>query len=195
MCSTAGHRPTHRRSVSCATRAPSATPAANTRVLEQVIVDVTDQPFPELMRQLVLDPLGMANSSYGQRFRETRSESTARGADSAGDGRAGLWTTAGDLARLAIEIQGTYAGDGRLLSKGTIHQVLSPGPDERWRLGLTLVSAHKSPEVSGFCRRTVVPQPRTAGVGATTRDCPTWPRGTRLPAHTEPTAVLRVVPA
>jgi hypothetical protein len=51
---------------------------------------------------------------------------------------AGLWTTAGDLARVAVEIQRAHVGRGRLLSKGTIDQALTPGPSDGWGLGLTL---------------------------------------------------------
>jgi CubicO group peptidase (beta-lactamase class C family) len=119
-------------------------------VLEQLLVEVTDQPFPELMRHLVLDPLGMANSSFDQAFPEARPELTARGHHADGDvvrggwrvqpemAGAGLWTTAGDLARLAVEVQRAHAGRGRLLSKTTIDQALAPGPDESWGLGLQL---------------------------------------------------------
>ena len=119
-------------------------------VLEQLLVDVTGQPFPELMHQLVLEPLGMASSSYDQAFPETRPEATARGHHADGTvvrggwrvqpemAGAGLWTTAGDLARLAVEIQRAHAGQGRLLSKAVLDQALTPGPDEGWGLGMRL---------------------------------------------------------
>jgi CubicO group peptidase (beta-lactamase class C family) len=93
-----------------------------TTVLQQVLEDVTGRPFAELMRELVLDPLGMSRSGYTQPLpNELHAEaSTAHGAD----GRpvhggwhvypelaaAGLWTTPGDLARFAIEVQRAAAG-------------------------------------------------------------------------------------
>ena len=119
-------------------------------VLEQLVVDVTGRAFSELLHQLVLEPLGMAHSSYDQTFPDSRPRATARGhyADGVvvrGGWRvqpemagAGLWTTAGDLARLAVEIQRASIGRGRVLSKTTIEQALRPGPDEGWGLGMVL---------------------------------------------------------
>ncbi len=49
------------------------------------MVDVTGTPFAELMCALVLDPLGMANSSYDQAYPEERIESVARGHHRAGE--------------------------------------------------------------------------------------------------------------
>jgi hypothetical protein len=51
---------------------------------------------------------------------------------------AGLWTTAGDLARLAVEVQRASAGCGRRLSSSSIEQALKPGPDAGWGLGTLL---------------------------------------------------------
>jgi CubicO group peptidase (beta-lactamase class C family) len=119
-------------------------------VLEQLLVDITGLAFPELMHHLVLGPLGMAHSSYDQTFPESRLHSTARGHYADGEvvhggwrvqpemAGAGLWTTAGDLARLAVEIQRANNGCARVLSKTTIDQALRPGPDEGWGLGTVL---------------------------------------------------------
>lgn len=35
-------------------------------MLQQLLEDVTGRPFPQLMRDLVLDPLGMADGDYAQ---------------------------------------------------------------------------------------------------------------------------------
>lgn len=94
-----------------------------TTVLQQVLEDVTGRPFAELMRELVLEPLGMSRSGYTQPLpNELRTEAaTAHGSDGRHvDGgwhvypelaAAGLWTTAGDLARFAIGVQHAAAGD------------------------------------------------------------------------------------
>src|SRR5262245_22807817 len=37
-----------------------------TTIAQQVVADVTGRPFPELMQELVLGPVGMADSSYEQ---------------------------------------------------------------------------------------------------------------------------------
>jgi CubicO group peptidase (beta-lactamase class C family) len=100
-------------------------------VMQQMVVDVTGQPFPQYLQTTVLGPVGMASSSFEQPPPNARAKLTAAGyyADgSAVRGRwhvypemaaAGLWTTPTDLAKFAIEIQETLAGHG--------HGVVSPG--------------------------------------------------------------------
>jgi len=94
-----------------------------TTVLQQVLENLTGRPFAELMRELVLEPLGMSRSGYLQPLPdELRTEAaTAHGRDGGPvEGRwhvypelaaAGLWTTPGDLARFAIAVQRAAAGD------------------------------------------------------------------------------------
>jgi CubicO group peptidase (beta-lactamase class C family) len=99
-------------------------------VMQQLMIDVTQTPFPRFMQETVLGPIGMTSSSFEQPPAPPRASSTASGyyADRTPvRGRwhvypemaaAGLWTTASDLARFAIEIQQTLAGGG--------HGVISP---------------------------------------------------------------------
>jgi CubicO group peptidase (beta-lactamase class C family) len=98
-------------------------------VLQQLLIDVTGQPFPELARKLVLDPLGMASSTYHQpppAGWETHAASGHRAGGSVVAGRwavypemaaAGLWTTATDLGRSAAAVQRAAGGDGSFLPK------------------------------------------------------------------------------
>ena len=109
-----------------------------TMVLQQVLEDATGRPFAELMRELVLEPLGMSRSGYTQPLPdELHGEAaTAHGADGMPvEGgwhvypelaAAGLWTTPGDLARFAIGVQSAAAGDpdallGPALARGDAH--------------------------------------------------------------------------
>jgi CubicO group peptidase (beta-lactamase class C family) len=99
-------------------------------LMQQLVIDVSGLPFPEFMRRTVLDPIGMRESSYEQPLPPARAALTATGYYSDRTpvrGRwhvypemaaAGLWTTASDLARFAIEIQQTLAGKG--------HGIVSP---------------------------------------------------------------------
>src|SRR4030095_4664690 len=48
-------------------------------VLQQLMIDVTGRSFPALMRDLVLDPLGMANSTFEQPLPESRWTTAAVG--------------------------------------------------------------------------------------------------------------------
>ena len=99
-------------------------------IMQQVVIDVSGTPFPRFMQETVLGPIGMTSSSFEQPQPSPRAALTASGyyADRTPvRGRwhvypemaaAGLWTTATDLARFAIEIQETLAGKG--------HGVISP---------------------------------------------------------------------
>ena len=85
-----------------------------TTVMQLLMTDVTGEPFPSLMKRLVLDPIGMTLSTYEQPLPASRAQSAATGYRSNGTpiaGRfhtypemaaAGLWTTPSDLARYII---------------------------------------------------------------------------------------------
>jgi CubicO group peptidase (beta-lactamase class C family) len=119
-------------------------------VLQQLLVDVTGQPFPELARALVLEPLGMANSTYEQPLPEARRRQAAIGHRTAGrpvDGgwhvypemaAAGLWTTPSDLARVVVAVQRARAGEAdALLPASLVGELLSPqAPNVPMGLGL-----------------------------------------------------------
>ena len=119
-----------------------------TTVLQQVLEDVTGRPFAKLMRELVLDPLGMSRSVYTQPLpNELHAEaSTAHGADgSPVDGAwhvypelaaAGLWTTPGDLARFAVGVQHAAAGaPSAILGQELTVSMLTPHSGPASRLG------------------------------------------------------------
>ncbi|HTL06204.1 MAG TPA: serine hydrolase domain-containing protein [Gemmatimonadales bacterium] len=108
-------------------------------VMQQMVIDVTGLPFPRFLQETVLGPIGMRSSSFEQPQPPARAALTATGYY--GDrtpvrGRwhlypemaaAGLWTTASDLARFAIEIQETLAGKGHgVISRAMAEQYLTP---------------------------------------------------------------------
>lgn len=108
--------------------------------IEQLVMtDVAKEPFPALMRRLVLDPVGMANSTFEQPLPDARHGTAASGHDAEGEaipGRwhvypemaaAGLWTTPTDLLKWAMEIAAAREGrSNRVLSKPTAIAMLTP---------------------------------------------------------------------
>jgi CubicO group peptidase (beta-lactamase class C family) len=107
-------------------------------LLEQLLEDVTGKPFPTLARELLLEPLQMASSSFDQAFTHQRRSLAAVGHqwngkklsrdwnDYPATSAAGLWTTASDLARFAIELQKAKAASDRsILSPAGVAEMLS----------------------------------------------------------------------
>jgi CubicO group peptidase (beta-lactamase class C family) len=110
-------------------------------VLQVLLGDVTGLPFDALLRQEVLEPMGMALSTYESPLSRARWGEAATGYR--GDGSpveeswhvypeqaaAGLWTTPSDLARWGLAILAAYDGDtGGVLTPAMARQMLTPGP-------------------------------------------------------------------
>ena len=107
-------------------------------VMQQVIMDVTGQPFPSFMSDTVLKPFEMTNSTYEQPLPQTMTGSAASGYLANGEAvasgwrvqpelaAAGLWTTPSDLARFALGIQHALVGDSNAgLSQATARLMLT----------------------------------------------------------------------
>ena len=110
---------------------------------QQLMMDVSGKPFPALMRQLVLDRIGMTDSSYEQPPPPARAAMTACGTYQDGKpvhgkwhvypemAAAGLWTTPTDLSKFAIEIALSKHGkSNRVLSQKTTGEMLTPVKEE-----------------------------------------------------------------
>jgi CubicO group peptidase (beta-lactamase class C family) len=110
-----------------------------TTVLQQLLVDATGKPFPQLARELVFEPLGMRDSTYEQPLPASRWDQAVAGHRTGGgvvEGKwhvypemaaAGLWTTPTDLARLVVDIQAARAGKPHtILSRDIVHEMLTP---------------------------------------------------------------------
>lgn len=94
-------------------------------IVEQLLEDVTGEPFASLMRDQVLRPLGMSHSTYEQPLParllgRVATPYRADGSLVAGgphvypeQSAAGLWTTPSDLARFALGLAADLAGRGQ----------------------------------------------------------------------------------
>jgi CubicO group peptidase (beta-lactamase class C family) len=118
-------------------------------IMQQLLLDVTGKPFPDLVADMVLKPFGMTNSSFVQPL--PAKEAQAAATPYRGDGApvpggphtypelaaAGLWTTPTDLARFALALQDAWAGrKNPVLSQSMTAQMLTPGLGD---YGLSLV--------------------------------------------------------
>ena len=82
-----------------------------TTVAQLAVTELLGRPFPALMRELILDPIGMADSTYEQPLPPTLAAPGRHGSPVEGP------ATAGPLARLP--------GDGR---RGAVDHAVGPGP-------------------------------------------------------------------
>ncbi|HSF15087.1 MAG TPA: serine hydrolase domain-containing protein, partial [Vicinamibacteria bacterium] len=108
-------------------------------IMELALVDAVGSPFPQILEEWVLGPIGMSDSAYEQALGAERDAKAARAHDGGGQAMdakwhvypelqaAGLWTTSVDLAKLAIEIQRSLRNDSnRVLKRHSVREMLEP---------------------------------------------------------------------
>ncbi|PWT93098.1 MAG: hypothetical protein C5B54_02380, partial [Acidobacteria bacterium] len=106
---------------------------------QQMMIDATRKPFPELMSQVLFNKIGMNDSTYEQPLPAARAAHAATGTYASGKpvrgkwhvypemAAGGLWTTPADLARFTIEIALSKKGkSNRILSQSMTEQMLTP---------------------------------------------------------------------
>ncbi len=112
-------------------------------IVQLMVTEASGQPFDRYMKAAVLDPLGMSRSTFAAPLPERLRDRAATAYDAeartvAGgsyvhpeSAAAGLWSTAGDLARLVIGVQRAEAGEaGALVSRATASTLLTRGLGE-----------------------------------------------------------------
>ena len=117
-------------------------------IVQQALVDVEGKPFPQILSETVLKPLGMSASTYEQPLPPGLLKSAAAGHDATGRpipgkrhtypemAAAGLWTTPSDLARFALGLERALEGKpGAVLSKEMALKMVTPGLGD-YALGL-----------------------------------------------------------
>ena len=121
-----------------------------TTIMQLLLVDVLKMPFPEIVRKLSLEPVGMGFSTYEQplpaRLAPFASAGHEKGKVIKGErhvypemAAAGLSTTASDLARFGIAIQKARLGmNPGLLSMDLSNAMTTPVLPDSFGLGLEL---------------------------------------------------------
>ena len=120
-------------------------------VMQQMMIDNEGKTFPAIMKELVLQPLGMKHSTYDQPLTESQLKLAATGYLPDGSmtkgkrhtypemAAAGLWTTAEDLGTFAIDIQNTLKGKSEVvLSQELVTKMLTPFVEDFTGLGIFL---------------------------------------------------------
>jgi CubicO group peptidase (beta-lactamase class C family) len=107
-------------------------------VIQQLLIDMMNEPFPLTMKRLVFEPAEMSLSTYEQPLPESRLQEAATGHDNSGIvikgnwhnypemAAAGLWTTPTELAKWALEIAAAWTKrSSKLLSKPMVKQMMT----------------------------------------------------------------------
>jgi CubicO group peptidase (beta-lactamase class C family) len=108
-------------------------------ILQQALIDTYNQPYAELMQELVLNPVGMTQSTFEQPLPAELDRNAARAHSFRGEASgpkwhvypeqaaAGLWTTSTDLAKFAIEVQlSAQNRSNAVLNQESTKEMLSP---------------------------------------------------------------------
>ena len=123
-------------------------------VAEALMVDTMGTSFPDLMKEVVLDPAGMSRSSFATALsadldREAMHGHLADGSEIPGGyhlfpehAAAGLWSTPTDLANLLILIGRAWRGESQLfLAPQTVREMLTPQNGGPYGLGAAIGKA------------------------------------------------------
>jgi len=118
--------------------------------MQLLMTDVAGKPFEEIMQNEVLEPIGMAHSTFSQPLPEVYQPKAATGHLPDGspiEGKyhtypeqaaAGLWTTPSDLGLFAIDIQNVYNGaEDHVLSPEMARTMLTLQAGN-WGLGFSI---------------------------------------------------------
>jgi CubicO group peptidase (beta-lactamase class C family) len=109
-------------------------------ILQLLLEDVTNKPFSALVNELVLQPIGMKQSTFRLPLLREEVALAAKGYDEHGQmieggyhvypelAAAGLWTTPSDLARFMLSVSNAYRVDKGILRQTTVRQMLTKIP-------------------------------------------------------------------
>ncbi|MBD2757240.1 serine hydrolase [Spirosoma validum] len=120
-------------------------------ITQQLLQDVTHQPYDQYMQERVLKPMGMIHSSFSQPPVQSSQLATGYDLDNneiAGhyklfpeQAAGGLWTTPTDLARYVVETQLAYRGNSsNVLTSDLTRLRLTPYVDSSFAMGVQLIT-------------------------------------------------------
>ena len=120
-------------------------------VAQLAIVEAGGKPYPDLLQDLVLRPVGMRQSTFAQPLPASLLARAASGHDRKGAvipgarntypeyAAAGLWTTPSDYGRFLISLQDSYAGRPHaLLRQSSARTMMTPVDAAGYGLGVAL---------------------------------------------------------
>ncbi|MFJ7666651.1 serine hydrolase domain-containing protein [Lysinibacillus sp. NPDC097195] len=133
-------------------------------IIQQLIEDVTEKPFQQVMNEQIFNPLGLSNSHINMTMLEVDAPNCSCGHNKKGeliDGKypiypypaaSGLWTTSLNLAALVIELMNAIQGESKLgISESLAKEMITPQRGKSWTgLGVFLEGAENELEITSL---------------------------------------------
>jgi CubicO group peptidase (beta-lactamase class C family) len=133
-------------------------------VVQQLIEDVTEKPFYQVVNELIFKPLGMEKSHLNTTMLEMDKKEFSCGHNKNGelvDGKypiypypaaSGLWTTSLDLAELVLELLNALKGESKIgISESLAKELITPQKGKSWTgLGVFLEGSERELEITSL---------------------------------------------
>ncbi|MGG4264721.1 serine hydrolase domain-containing protein [Peribacillus simplex] len=133
-------------------------------IIQQLIEDVTEKPFHQVMNEQIFEPLGMENSQFNTAMLEVDRQNFSCGHNKNGElvggkypiypypAASGLWTTSLNLAELVRELMKAVKGESKVgISESLAKEMITPQRGKRWTgLGVFLESSEKELEITSL---------------------------------------------
>ncbi|WP_313893665.1 serine hydrolase domain-containing protein [Psychrobacillus sp.] len=133
-------------------------------IIQQLIEDVTEKTFQQVMNELIFNPLKMEGSSLDTSISEMKVEQISCGHNKYGElvegkypiypypAASGLWTTSLDLALLVIELMNALKGESKVgISASLAKKMITPQGGKDWTgLGVFLEGSEKELEITSL---------------------------------------------
>lgn len=133
-------------------------------IIQQLIEDVTEKPFHQIMNEQIFEPLRMENSHYNTTMLDVDTQKFACGHNKNGelvDGKypiypypaaSGLWTTSLNLADLVLELMNAVKGESKVgISESLAKEMItSQEGKSRTGLGVFLEGSEKELEITSL---------------------------------------------
>ena len=120
-------------------------------ILQLALMDVYGEPFHDIVSRAVLNPIGMTDTNFSLPLAAEDDARAARGHGQNGESMsakymlhpelyaAGMWSTACDLAKFAVDVQKSVAGlGGNVLSRAAVREMLNPVGIGDYAIGFSL---------------------------------------------------------
>lgn len=133
-------------------------------IIQQLIEDVTEKPFHQVIHEQIFEALGMANSHFNTTMLEVDRQNFSCGHNKNGelvDGKypiypypaaSGLWTTSLNLAELVLELINAVKGQSKVgISESLAKEMITPQRGKSWTgLGVFLEGTEKELEITSL---------------------------------------------